>query len=1342
MDAAPTRLAWKRAVAVVILVGLCSLVPGLGPRLRLALYPAASTAALPGLRLTVTPGNLRVKQGTALDLTVSAEHELEPAKAVIIWEDGFQESVPMARSGTNAATLRLPPLTQGFRYAITAGEARSADFTVKVDLPPRLAKLQVLIQPPAYVQQTNMVIEGGSATFLNGSRVRIRFESAAEKVAAAQWLPEEASARDFKPEGSSWGLDLQPTNALTYQLRLQGANGLKTEPSQKWTLQPTPDEPPTARLEAPGTEPGLVGSEEVLRLLAEADDDVGLKRVELVVLNRESLADHKTLFPTPDQAAVTNGPARREVRSALNYNLADASAMAGDELQFQVVATDLLGQTTHSDPVTVTLGALDSTLEAQLAERIKQLVAKVDGQLDYLRQTRTSWLSIGRNFHDEDPKAQGPALVLMKSRLNEWSAEMDLVGGALIHESESNRVTEARFLYRLGSSVSAWSRQQREVLLENSARLEPGTARNPVEVFNQGRELFSRALLDLEEFRRVFVVLDGALETHVLATQCDGAQGRYKRGLPLLAADTNAGALPPANAPGLLATFHEGIALSGKFLEQKVANPRFDNYAPGGRREDWSCRYQGDLNLPAAGEWTLACVADDGVRLIIDGHSVLPADAWGPHAATQFKGDLKLTNGWHQIAIDFFQAASESKLQFLAAKKGQPLQEVPVGWLRPPAARRSLPPVALTDPLLIAAVKDSLRDRIKTSLALPATVPPTVERFTNSVKNETLTRRLTEALPAGSRLSASLTNFAAWKAAQAQAAEGDADGLTAFAKEAQRILREELEKYRWRYEGSMALKPVQNALQEVRQINQELSQLPWNPSKKRTEQEQAKIDVARAWETELERATAEATRQFFDQAKQKDATLAERALALNASAHAEEQLQPAEAKLVEALESDANKNEMAQKLDAHLNEIENRYRELNDLQERMNREQVAAEARKALPAARAFARTQAAGENPKLPEKYDEMKQAVARVEQAQRVVGDYTEAARLANLAAEAPEAAKGRETAQFVRDLASRTDNNPPSLAKTIPPPMQRQTAALERQPAAAASAANLLAKPRLAMAIEASRLFRAGEPKTAAAYELLGDDTGALLDQPDKLGAATLRPLADRAAALAGEKGEEARQAEIRAAEARMRQMADATPNQAPALAAKLDALAGLAKQAAGEAAKRPPLDNQLGETSTLAAPVEDWADSTNPAEIAASAAKDAQEGIHAAPKQWESYNDASQILADAARQLRMGEALDQLANLNPYPEPQAPDALDPQHTPPSMATLDKVRMDGPAGRAITQPPPKGIDQAEWARLNEQLRRGIRSAGIEHFSEEQQIAIRAYFERLSAASTGPNP
>jgi len=364
------------------------------------------------------------------------------------------------------------------------------------------------------------------------------------------------------------------------------------------------------------------------------------------------------------------------------------------------------------------------------------MVSALDSQIDYLRQTRTSWLSIGRNYNDNDGAARGPSMIVLKSRLNEFAGEMGGIAARLTAESETNHLEDSRFMYMLGTSMAAWADQERDVLLVHCARL--GQTNDPSAVFSQGRELFNLGLKDVERFRLVVAVLEDAFETDVLATRCESAQGRYKRGLPVLYGDRG---LSAASAPenGLMATFFEGVNLNGNVIERKVATPRIDNYAPGGRREQWSARYDGDIQIAETGDWTLQCASDDGVRLIVDGKSILPENAWSAHSATSYKADLKLTNGWHPVVIEFFQGASDSKLQFLAGRKGRDLLEVPLPWLRPPSARQSRPAIE-TNIVLSAAAREALKERVHGGLQMAAAAPALVAPMTNEVENERLGR--------------------------------------------------------------------------------------------------------------------------------------------------------------------------------------------------------------------------------------------------------------------------------------------------------------------------------------------------------------------------------------------------------------------------------------------------------------------------------------------------------------------------------------------------------------------------------------------------------------------------
>ena len=534
VDPAPARNAWKTAGALAMFLVLACLVPGFWQRAWLALYPNSSVILLSHLQLAVTPGHCRLVPGTPLEIKLLANEPLPEARTVIAWEDGLRETVAMTRSGTNEFILRLPEVSQGFHYVVSAEDARSGEFIVQVQTPPHLARIQLSLRPPAYTGWTNRIIEGGNADFLLGTEVRLLAEPVGEPVAAADWLAEGMAPLKFKQQDHRLVLDLQPTNLVTYQVRLIGTNQLQSVSLKKWTLRPVPDQPPSAHLRGVGTDLGIVQRDELLSLEAMAGDDVGLKRVDFVVLGNESQADVRKLFEAALDSRGSQSGAAREFKSSLNYNLADLQLVSGEEVRLQVVATDLRGQLGRSEPITLSIGSPDKSHEALAGAHLKQLGSAAEEQLDRLRHMRAEWVAIERNFRSQDPAAQQPSLSMLRGRLRDFAIQVDAIGLGLVAESETNELTEARFLSRFGSTVSTWGRQQRSVLEGVTRELDPPGPTNSPAVFELGREFFNRAQADLTQFRRMLAVAQGAFETDVLATRCEAAQGRYKRGLPIL----------------------------------------------------------------------------------------------------------------------------------------------------------------------------------------------------------------------------------------------------------------------------------------------------------------------------------------------------------------------------------------------------------------------------------------------------------------------------------------------------------------------------------------------------------------------------------------------------------------------------------------------------------------------------------------------------------------------------------------------------------------------------------------------------------------------------------------
>ncbi|MEQ8364265.1 MAG: gliding motility-associated C-terminal domain-containing protein [Cyclobacteriaceae bacterium] len=81
----------------------------------------------------------------------------------------------------------------------------------------------------------------------------------------------------------------------------------------------------------------------------------------------------------------------------------------------------------------------------------------------------------------------------------------------------------------------------------------------------------------------------------------------------------------------------------------------------------------------AAGIYTFTLGADDGVRLLVDGVSVLPAGAFNTHAFTTYNSTpVCLTAGTHNLVIEYFDRGGFSRLDFNYSSTSAPTVATPV----------------------------------------------------------------------------------------------------------------------------------------------------------------------------------------------------------------------------------------------------------------------------------------------------------------------------------------------------------------------------------------------------------------------------------------------------------------------------------------------------------------------------------------------------------------------------------------------------------------------------------------------------------------------------------------
>lgn len=93
-------------------------------------------------------------------------------------------------------------------------------------------------------------------------------------------------------------------------------------------------------------------------------------------------------------------------------------------------------------------------------------------------------------------------------------------------------------------------------------------------------------------------------------------------------------------------------------------------------RDNFSVRWEGFLNIPAADEYTFLFFCSDGVRLWVDGRPII--NAWTRTVENIAQEKITLRAGWHEIRVDYFEANGDAgMLMMLAAEKQSDMLEVP-----------------------------------------------------------------------------------------------------------------------------------------------------------------------------------------------------------------------------------------------------------------------------------------------------------------------------------------------------------------------------------------------------------------------------------------------------------------------------------------------------------------------------------------------------------------------------------------------------------------------------------------------------------------------------------------
>lgn len=619
---------------------------------------AAARAALPWRELpapgdellVAEPGDTWLAPGSSID--ISARITSVPLQAELAWSDGRSELRNLQRDG-DLNHLTVGPLHGELRWRVRGPGLASAWRNARLVEVPRIVAVAMQIAPPAYSGLPEERVQGGDASVIAGTNVTVEvvLDTAqtvtAVLVAGDRELPLPLAR---SPYGGHFGsAHLRVAETVSWRLRLivpGGSGGVAVDPPQRWLLKCQPDEAPSTAAIA---EPTIVAPGRAVRVTVRSQDDVALAAMWLESAHAR----------TPLRLALPVPSGSRQAEASATIVPLDLGCSSGDRMVLVPVARDRAGAETRGEPVEVLVAQPVHAARHDLATRLARLSAAADLAAEAAGDAERAWRAAARSWRPEDPTAGAPGLRTAAARARALaSAATEVADGAeaagVLAGTPGNLDQIATRALTLAGGALA--------LAARSAAAETGSAEAVENAVDAVRVLAKNAGV----LAASTALAAGAMEAEAAAADAEAASSALSGAEAVLSAEW--AWIRPTWRNGLDARFWRGDQPGTGAVQYHTAEiPAVDNRdIPGLGRDGWCARWLGEILLPHAGRWTFRCTADDGVRLRVAGHDILPNDAWRTQGATPYEGALDLPAGWQPLSLDFFQGGGDSRLLFEA----------------------------------------------------------------------------------------------------------------------------------------------------------------------------------------------------------------------------------------------------------------------------------------------------------------------------------------------------------------------------------------------------------------------------------------------------------------------------------------------------------------------------------------------------------------------------------------------------------------------------------------------------------------------------------------------------
>ncbi len=261
---------------------------------------AASLKLFPvRVTLEVTPGDAHVREGMPLPIRARLIGNRAPAAAQLhVENDGSWHTSSMRMSNSGQYESAILDISRDFRYRVVVGSLVSPLFRVRVTRPPRVARIDVDYKYPASLGiPPHTETDAGDIYAPAGTDVRLHVYTDQHAESGQLTLNSGASIAMSAESPTQFTADMTLSADGSYRVVLAGADGLGSEASPEYFIRVVTDRPPEVHISKPASDRQVTSLEEV-EIEAQADDDYGLDRVELVYAIRGE-AEHVVPLSIP-----------------------------------------------------------------------------------------------------------------------------------------------------------------------------------------------------------------------------------------------------------------------------------------------------------------------------------------------------------------------------------------------------------------------------------------------------------------------------------------------------------------------------------------------------------------------------------------------------------------------------------------------------------------------------------------------------------------------------------------------------------------------------------------------------------------------------------------------------------------------------------------------------------------------------------------------------------------------------------------------------------------------------------------------------------------------------------